>query len=342
MGVTIQQIADEAGVSRGTVDRALNGRGRIRPEVEEKIFQIAEELGYVQKTRKRTAPSRTEKLRIGVVTQLSRASFMLEIHRGITQAEKELGERGVELIRKEVESVEASDQLAAINELLREGIHGLALMPVDHEAVRAKLNWMTDEKNIPVVTFNSDIVGTRRSCFVGMDNRRSGQAAAGLLGMLTRGTGKILVITGHFTSLLNNLRVDGFIEELKRSYPGAEIAGVQCSFNEEAEVERIIETSLMNVAGINGILVISGGQEGIGRAFEKLGLDQRPYVVIYDQTPKNIRIMEEGGADFLIDQDGFTQGYRPPYILMNILRRGLEPKKELQYTDINIKTKYNL
>ena len=42
----MQQIADLAGVSRGTVDRALNNRGRIRPEVAEKIKMIAKELGY--------------------------------------------------------------------------------------------------------------------------------------------------------------------------------------------------------------------------------------------------------------------------------------------------------
>ena len=33
MAITLQQIADLAGVSRGTVDRALNNRGRIKPEV---------------------------------------------------------------------------------------------------------------------------------------------------------------------------------------------------------------------------------------------------------------------------------------------------------------------
>ncbi len=45
MAVTLQQIAEAAGVSRGTVDRALNNRGRIRPEVEEKIKKIAREMG---------------------------------------------------------------------------------------------------------------------------------------------------------------------------------------------------------------------------------------------------------------------------------------------------------
>ena len=33
MAGTIKEIAERAGVSRGTVDRALNNRGRIKPEV---------------------------------------------------------------------------------------------------------------------------------------------------------------------------------------------------------------------------------------------------------------------------------------------------------------------
>ena len=53
MAGTIQQIAELAGVSRGTVDRALNNRGRINPEVAKKIEQIADEIGYVPKHRKK-------------------------------------------------------------------------------------------------------------------------------------------------------------------------------------------------------------------------------------------------------------------------------------------------
>ena len=53
MSVTIQQIAEKAGVSRGTVDRALNNRGRINPEVAAMVKRTAEEMGYVHKARKR-------------------------------------------------------------------------------------------------------------------------------------------------------------------------------------------------------------------------------------------------------------------------------------------------
>ena len=46
MAVTLQQIAELAGVSRGTVDRALHNRGRVNSEVALRIRKIADELGY--------------------------------------------------------------------------------------------------------------------------------------------------------------------------------------------------------------------------------------------------------------------------------------------------------
>ena len=46
MPVTLQQIAEAAGVSRGTVDRALKNRGRVNAEVAERIRKIAKEMGY--------------------------------------------------------------------------------------------------------------------------------------------------------------------------------------------------------------------------------------------------------------------------------------------------------
>lgn len=162
-------------------------------------------------------------------------------------------------------TVDEKEQLRFIEELESEGISGLAVMPVDCESVREKLESLSVEKKIPVVTFNSDIVGSKRLCFVGMDNRKSGRTAAGLLGMLTR-----------------------------------------------------------------------------GKAFEKLKLDKRPYVVIYDQTPKNEKALKDNTVDFLIDQNGYVQGHKPPLILADLLLNGKTQKKEFLFTDIIIKTKYNL
>ena len=341
MAVTIQQIADKAGVSRGTVDRALNHRGRIAPEVAERIQGIADQMGYVTKT-KRKDKEKEIIAKIGVVTQLAHASFMLEINRGIREAREELKERGIQVLVKEVASVDAKEQLCAIEELIQEKLQGLAVMPVESEKIRMCLNQLIEDMKIPVVTFNSDIVGIKRSCFVGMDNKKSGRAAAGLLGTLTRGKGKILIITGYFSNPVNNFRVDGFVEELKESYPELEIAGVQASFDETKEVQRIIENGMMAVSGISGILVVSGGQAGVAEAFSTLKLDRRPYVVIYDHTPKNEKALRENTVDFLIDQNGYVQGYRPLNILADMILKGKLPEEEYLYTDIKIMTKYTL
>ena len=63
MAGTIKEIAEKAGVSRGTVDRALNNRGRVNPEVAERIFEIAREMNY-QPKRKKKVYNQGKKIRI--------------------------------------------------------------------------------------------------------------------------------------------------------------------------------------------------------------------------------------------------------------------------------------
>jgi LacI family transcriptional regulator len=342
MAGTIQQIADLAGVSRGTVDRALNHRGRIRPDVAEKIQKIADEMGYQSNRSKKEERTDNRPVKIGVVTQLSKSSFMIQVNQGIQDAKKELKERGADLVWKDIVTVDEKEQLQAIDQLVAEGIQGLAIMPIECETIRLKINWLVEEKNIPVITFNSDIVGTKRKCFVGLDNKRSGFTAAGLMGMLTRGKGKILTITGYFTNSVNSLRVEGFIQEAKQSYPGMELLGVQSSFDDAGEVERIILSTLDRVPDLAGIFVASAGQAGVHKALDGRQLEKRPYVIVYDITPRNIQAILDGEVDFLIDQEAYVQGNRPPLMLYDLLVKGQEPEKEYIFTDINIKTKYNI
>ena len=347
MAGTIQQIAELAGVSRGTVDRALNNRGRINPEVAKRIEQIANEIGYVPKHRKKAGQSAGEAdqeriSRIGVVTQLSQSSFMIQVNKGLQDASNRLRERGIEVVIKENVSVDEQQQLEALQELEAEGMDALAIMPVDCDSIREKINQLVEEKHIPVVTFNTDIVGTKRTCFVGLDNWKSGQAAAGLMGLMMHGHGRVLGITGYFSNSAGSRRVDGFVAELKKNFSDMELVGVQSSLDHTEEVEKIIVNAMTAFPDLEGIFVASGGQAGVKRAFERLNLEKRPYVIIYDLTPKNKNALLEGTVDFLIDQEGYEQGYRALNILEDIIKRGNSPENEYMYTEINIKTKYNV
>lgn len=338
MAGTIQDIAELAGVSRGTVDRALNKRGRINKEVEEKILQIAEEIGYVPRKRRSDGDKH---MKVGVVTQLSGAPFMEQIRRGIQAAIKETAPKNTELFLEESNSVSEENQLDALSRLEKEGVQGIAIMPVESELVRSKINELT-LKGIKVVTFNTDIKGTNRSCFVGMDNIRSGRTAAGLISLLTRRTGDVLAITGHFGNSVNNMRVEGFTDELKESFPGLNLVGVQSGFDESEEVKRIVMNSLKTFPDLQGIVVFSAGQEGVTKAFEELQVTQRPFVIVYDTTTPNEKGLKKDEFDFVIDQNGYMQGYRSLCLLLDVIQGDGKPAKEYYYTDIVIKTKYNL
>ena len=50
---TIQMVAERAGVSRGTVDRVLNGRPHVNEEARRKVLEAAEALGYVPLSQRR-------------------------------------------------------------------------------------------------------------------------------------------------------------------------------------------------------------------------------------------------------------------------------------------------
>ncbi len=61
---TIKEIAELAGVSRRTVDRVINHRGSVKPDTEEKIRKIIEELSYTPNAAGRSLAAHKKKLRL--------------------------------------------------------------------------------------------------------------------------------------------------------------------------------------------------------------------------------------------------------------------------------------
>src|SRR5487761_670334 len=45
--VTVKDVPAAAGVSVGTVSKALNGRGKLRTETRARVLRVAEQLGFV-------------------------------------------------------------------------------------------------------------------------------------------------------------------------------------------------------------------------------------------------------------------------------------------------------
>lgn len=342
MGVTIRQIAEAAGVSRGTVDRALNNRGRIRPEVAERIKRIAAEMGYKPNQLGRALSMSRNNIKIGVILQGAETPFMQEVLKGIKEAAAEVDNLGGTVLIHRIEHQNAADVLLAMRKMHEKEVSGIAMVPLDEKQVKEEINRFVEEYQIPVVTFTSDVEDTKRLCFVGQNGVQCGRAAAGLMGELIGGEGKVAVISGYSTNTSLSSRVTGFREEIRRKYPGIEIIGPEYCFEENVRAREITEGIFKKVPDLDGIYLTSHGEEGVCEAIEKEGKTGRVKMIANDFMGRNYELMRKGFIHFLIGQDARIQGYEPVMILFRLLFNGETPEKKKLFTEIYIRNEYTI
>ena len=87
--VTMKQIAELCGVSRGTVDRALNGRGRVNAETAENIRKMAKQLGYEPNPAGKALAARKHRPVIGIILSSEGNAFFDRVIEGIKAAAEE-------------------------------------------------------------------------------------------------------------------------------------------------------------------------------------------------------------------------------------------------------------
>ena len=250
---TIKDIAELAGVSRGTVDRVLNSRGAVSPQTAEKVLEIARALGYRPNKAGTALAAQKKKYKIGVLLFSEHNPFFDEVMEGVRAKAEELQDYGITTITRRVE-FDANAQLLALEELQAEGIHGLMLAPYNHMRIKEKIDELV-EKQIPVVTVNTDIDGSRRMAYVGSDYRKGGCTAAGLFALMTAGDVKLGIITGSSNVLCHTERIEGLKDTLRRFYPRIHVTeilenAVADGFLTETQKKRVLNKMEENLAGL--------------------------------------------------------------------------------------------
>ena len=238
--------------------------------------------------------------------------------------------------------ISASDTIEAMEEMRKDGVSAIAMVPSDEEAVKEKIREFTGVYQIPIVTFNSDVPDTGRLCFVGQNGIQCGKAAAGLMGELVNGTGKIAIISGYRTNPSLRERVDGFTTQIREKYPDVELVGPEYCFEENEKAEKVTEKILEENPDLKAIYMTSHGELGVCMALKKKGMAGKIKMIANDFMGENYRLMREGYIHFLIGQDASIQGYEPVMILFRLLFHAEEPEKELIYTEIYIRNEYTI
>lgn len=321
MKVTAQQIADECGVSRGTVDRVVNGRDGVAPEVRARVEQAVARVGY------RTPKARRQagiEVPVGVlVPYWEMRHYRSEMQRGARRAARYGAGDGLRVLVEEMRTRTQREYLESIERLLAQGVRGLVLNASDLPEIRDEIDRIA-ALGVAVVTLDSDVTGSRRVCHVGQDHARGARVAAGLMERLAP-TGDLLIVTGNSEFSTHRLRVDGFLSRME----GRRCRVLECLERYELTYDGVLAEARENPR-LRGVYMATECVDACVAALSRAGAAGRVHVVCNDLTPWAREYLLDGRVDYVLHQDYAGQTERAVRILYELLCRNKPPARDVE------------
>lgn len=307
--ITIKQIAAEAGVSIGTVDRVLHNRGRVSEQNKARILDICRRYNYAQNIVGKAMAMQRKHRKIAVVINAeSQNSFSAQIYTGVRAIEEEVKDYNISFEYYDLCKNTVEEQVGILTRLEQQELAGIIIKPVDNPLVRMHLEILA-EKGIPVVLCTSDMDIPGKLCFVGQDHYRDGRLMANVLCKIHDGPLNILMLVAPLQTHARKARIDGFLSymrEHKKPFHVCEICEItqsgqnacakiisalkaypeaQALYINTTEIEPCIQ-ALDSYGQFQGLRFCFGHQKRVG-----------PYI-------------HQGKLDFAIGEFPFQHGYR--------------------------------
>lgn len=280
----VVDIARQSGLSRATVDRVLHGRDGVRPEtvaeVERAVAELERQRGQVRLS------GRT--LLLDLVMQAPER-FSTASRQAL---EAELASLRPAVLRSRSQLSEHSDPVAAaraLDRVAQRGSDGVVLKAPDDPRVADAVARLVD-RDIPVVTFVTDVPDSRRAAYVGVDNRAAGATAAYLVTSWTRGAGPVLVTLSSSSFHGEEEREAGFRAAMAELAPERELREVPDTDGLDATMRAKVRDLLEAEPGIAACYSIGGGNRAILDVFDELGRSPEVFVA-HDLDADNRRLL---------------------------------------------------
>lgn len=339
--VTIETIAEKAGVSRGTVDRVLHQRGRVNKQTEERVLAVMEALNFQPSSLGRAFYIAREKNRIGVLISFREEDFQRQVMQGVTDGIAYARQHGIQIITESAPPDDEAAYVETLERLTSRGIRGLILRGIESNRVNVHLRKLAQEK-MPVITYNADIESKQRNCFVGQNSYQSGACAAFLIQQICPQNGYTLILRVDPTHFSSEERVQGFVEYFQKTPNNQmEISPVMYSRGCYERAYKLTQEMLVKCPQMTGIFVSGAGLSGAAHAVADAGLSGIVKIVGFDATESNVAFMKKDTVQFLIDQDPYQQGYKPIQLLTDSIFKEEALETDYYDTGIQIKTPYN-
>ena len=319
----IQRIAEIAGVSIGTVDRALHGRSGIKVATRQHILEIARQIGYTPNLAARALSVARAGARIGVCIPREIHFFYDQLWSGVLEEEKRVSQLGIEFVNRAVPTLGEGDT-EAFKELAAGGVDGIILTAGNPKSLTPLID-DAENKGIRVVCVSTDAPESRRSSIVCVEPYLNGCLAGELMGKFLPAGSRVAVVAGMLMAEDHRLKAHGFSETFPKYCSGGKIAGVIEGHEDEDESFQKTFELLRRVPALAGIYVNTVNCLPVCRALGARGLGGKVRLITTDLFEEMSPYFKKGTIAASIYQHPHRQGQ----IAVRIMADNLSSKVDL-------------
>lgn len=341
---TIKEIAKQAGVSIGTVDRVIHDRGMVNPQTKERVLSVIKELNYKPNTVAQGLALRKKKLKLCFIIPDSRRNpFYDKVFEAAEKKAEELKQYGVQVLFHflETESPHLLSKEQFKTDFL-EDVDGIAVTGFDSREIRAYLD-KAKERDIPVVFYNAVIPDRDYLAFVGCSYVDSGKIAAGLSALAGGEDARVCIYTEGPSEVSScNERLQGFQEEIKAHYPNMRILDI-CEISRNQidnylSVKKVIETN----PDVNIMYIVNPADYGICEAIYRADEKRQIRIITNDLVEEQETMIRQGIISATVCQEPEKQGAMPLELLFKYLALGEKLETQICYTKLSIHIAQNI
>src|SRR5690606_25766724 len=171
--VTVHDLARAAGVSLATVDRVLNGRPGVRKTTIEKVEAAIAEIGF---RRDLTASmlARAREIGLKVIVPEGTNQFFGKLAEAVDRVGAQVRAERLRLDLVRVRAMDTRALVSALDAVSAETADCAVVVAIDKPEIHAAVARATG-RGLKVITLVSDLPGSNRHAFVGIDNRAAGR-----------------------------------------------------------------------------------------------------------------------------------------------------------------------
>ena len=200
------------------------------------------------------------------------------------------------------ERLSEADVISILDRIGRGRSQGVCLKARDVPAIRGAVDRLR-AKGVPVVTLVTDMPGSDRVAYAGLNNASAGEIAAYLLSRtLPSGTGQILATRSQDSFFGEVERFEHFVRVLGALRPDLSVIDLSGAAGLAHPIRRQIDAAIPALGALRGVYSMGGGNAEILDELERYGFVGLPFVA-HDLDRDNRHLLRAGKLSFVLHHD---------------------------------------